>query len=73
MILADNKSKESETEGNVKVVSSEDRNDDEAEKRERRKAETERSFTCLFIKLTHGYPIKTNEERWGGLYRTRNQ
>lgn len=54
MILADNKSKESESEGNVKVVSSEDGNDDEAQKVERRKSETERSFTCLFIKLTHG-------------------
>lgn len=54
MITADNKSKESETEGNVKVVSSEGEKYDEAEKGERRKAETERSFTCLFIKLTHG-------------------
>lgn len=54
MILADNKSKESETEGNVKVVSSEGGNDDEAEKGERRKAETERLFTWLSIKLTHG-------------------
>lgn len=51
MILAANKIKESETEGNVKVVSSEGGNDDEAEKRERRKAETERSFTYLFINL----------------------
>lgn len=40
MFLADNKSKESETEGNVKVVSSGGGND-EAEKGERRKAETE--------------------------------
>lgn len=54
MIIADTKSKESETEGNVKVVSSEGGNEDEAEKGERRKAETERSFTCLFIRLTHG-------------------
>lgn len=54
MIIADNKSKESETEGNAKVVSSEGGNYDETEKGEKREAETERSFTCLFIKLTYG-------------------
>lgn len=46
--------KERETEGNVKVVSSEDGNDDEGVIREREKEEKlrERSFMCLFIRCT---------------------
>lgn len=47
MILAGNKSKESETTGNVKVVSSEGGND-EAEKGERRKAEIEIIYMFMY-------------------------